>query len=118
MAAIVTVQPQSQMGNLLLSNVHGHRDWSTGLCDCFSDCKTCIIGYCCLPCLTCSVASRIGECCCMHYFVPGGTINMRTRIRTLGGIQGSACNDCLVVNFCCICAICQMSREIDNMGIP
>ena len=31
--------------------------------------------------------------------------------------QGSICNDCLVMSFCGQCAVCQMARELDNMGL-
>jgi len=43
--------------------------------------------YCCLPCSICNIASRTGEYMCMPWFVPGGLIALRARIRTLGGIQ-------------------------------
>lgn len=118
MAAPITTQPQPQPGSLLISTVHGHRNWSTGIFDCFTDLKTCIISWFCLPCMICSLSSRIGDCACMPYCVPGGSITMRSRIRTLGGIQGTVCNDCCIMQFCGPCAICQMSRELDNMGIP
>ncbi|XP_071169966.1 cornifelin homolog B-like isoform X2 [Mytilus edulis] len=117
MAEPVTAQPQPIEGTLLVSPVQGHRNWTTGLFDCFSDCKTCVISYLCLPCMVCNIAVRLGDGACMPYVVPGSTITMRTRLRTLGGIQGSICNDCLVMSFCEPCAICQMSRELNNMGI-
>lgn len=41
MAEPVTAQPQPIEGTLLVSPVQGHRKWTTGLFDCFSDCKTC-----------------------------------------------------------------------------
>jgi len=41
MAAPVTTQPQP--GSLIVSTVEGHRNWSTGLFDCFTDIKTCKI---------------------------------------------------------------------------
>ncbi|CAC5425994.1 unnamed protein product [Mytilus coruscus] len=117
MAEPVTAQPQPIEGTLLVSTVQGHRKWTTGLFDCFTDCKTCVISYFCLPCMVCNLAVKLGDCACMPYVVPGSTVAMRTRLRTLGGIQGSICNDCLVMGFCEPCAICQMSRELNNMGI-
>ncbi|XP_048766897.1 placenta-specific gene 8 protein-like isoform X2 [Ostrea edulis] len=116
---VVVQQPVANSGNpLMVTGIDGHRHWSTGLFDCFSDITSCLMGYFCLPCTICSVASRTGECCCMPYCVPGGTILMRNRIRTIGGIQGSACNDCMVMSCCGVCAVCQMQRELDNMGLP
>ena len=31
--------------------------------------------------------------------------------------QGSICTDCLTMSFCGLCAICQMQRELDAMGL-
>lgn len=121
MATTVIVQQPTAGGTgnpLMVSTIEGHRNWTTGLFDCFTDIKSCILGYFCLPCTVCNVATRTGECCCMPFFVPGGTVVMRTRIRTLGGIQGSACNDFCALACCGPCAVCQMQRELDNMGVP
>ncbi|XP_021362900.1 cornifelin-like [Mizuhopecten yessoensis] len=101
----------------MLTDIQGHRDWTTGLCDCFADIPICLLTWWCLVCVECKNASRLGECCCMPYCVPGGTINVRSRLRTIGGIHGSVCNDCMTLACCGPCAVCQMSREMDNMGI-
>lgn len=37
--------------------------------------------------MVCNIAVRLGDGACMPYVVPGSTIAMRTRLRTLGGIQ-------------------------------
>jgi hypothetical protein len=42
---------------------------------------------CCYSCAICQLASRTGECFCTPSCVPAADINLRTRIRTLGGIQ-------------------------------
>ncbi|KAK7480200.1 hypothetical protein BaRGS_00028585 [Batillaria attramentaria] len=111
----VVNQPQS--GQLLVQ-LEGHRDWSTGLCGCFTDCGSCLCTYCCLPCMMCRLASRLNECPLMPYCVPGGgLIAMRTKVRTMGGIQGSICNDCMATTCCGPCVVCQLSREMDNMGL-
>ncbi|XP_033739639.1 placenta-specific gene 8 protein-like isoform X1 [Pecten maximus] len=116
---IVTTQPQPQMitERNILGPVHGHRDWSTGLCGCFSDCGSCLMTFCCMPCMECRNASRLGECCCLPYCCVGSNVAMRARLRTLGGIQGSICNDICVLACCQMCAVCQMSRELDYMGL-
>ncbi|XP_062611156.1 cornifelin homolog A-like [Saccostrea cucullata] len=116
---VVVQQPTAGSGNpLMVTGIEGHRDWSTGLFDCFDDLKSCLLGFFCLPCTVCSVASRTGECCCMPYCVQGGTVVLRSRIRTIGGIQGTACMDCVILSLLGPCAVCQMQRELDNMGVP
>ncbi|XP_053397032.1 PLAC8-like protein 1 [Mercenaria mercenaria] len=72
---------------MLIGSVEGHRDWDSGLFSCCTDCKSLILTYCCLPCALCNISSRVGECSCMPWFVPGALVALRTRIRTLGGIQ-------------------------------
>ncbi|XP_033739641.1 placenta-specific gene 8 protein-like isoform X3 [Pecten maximus] len=114
---VIIVQPQSTTNRDILGPVQGHRGWSTGLCGCFSDCVSCLLTLCCLPCMECRNASRLGECCCLPYCCLGASMAMRARLRTLGGIQGSICDDCCVVTCCPMCAVCQMSRELDNMGV-
>ena len=44
---------------------------------------------CCMPCAICDISSRIGDCACMPFCVPGALLTARTRIRTLGGIEVS-----------------------------
>nr|XP_022293808.1 protein claret segregational-like isoform X3 [Crassostrea virginica] len=89
MTTTVVIQQPTGTTNkaLMVTGIEGHRNWSTGLLDCFDDFSSCLMGFFCLPCTVCTVASRTGECCCMPYCVPGGTVVMRTRIRTIGGIQ-------------------------------
>ena len=43
--------------------------------------------WCCYPCAVCMLGSRTGECFCTPACVPASDITLRTRIRTLGGIQ-------------------------------
>ncbi|MEQ2293756.1 hypothetical protein AMECASPLE_036848, partial [Ameca splendens] len=38
-------------------------DFQTKLCDCCEDCGTCMFGFFCFPCLGCSIASDMDECC-------------------------------------------------------
>lgn len=38
-------------------------------------------------CLTCTVASKLDESCCVPFFIQGGTIAMRTKLRTQYGIR-------------------------------
>ena len=116
--ATVIIQQPVQQRSLWVANVRGHRDWTSGVCDCFSDISGCCFVCCCYPCAICQLASRTGECLCTPCCVPSIEINLRTRIRTLGGIQGSMCDDCLIVSCCPMCAACQESRELTAMGVP
>ncbi|WAR06822.1 hypothetical protein MAR_016780, partial [Mya arenaria] len=99
---------------MLIGSVQGHRDWTSGICSCFSDCKSFLLTYCCLPCAICNISTRAGECMCMPWFVPGGLLALRARIRTLGGIRiralhvsdtcpGSICGDCMAGTTIPIC---------------
>ncbi|KAK2163899.1 hypothetical protein LSH36_72g01003 [Paralvinella palmiformis] len=76
-----------------------------------------ITGCFCLCCLSCSVASRLGENCCVPLCLQGGTMALRTKLRTQHGIQGSICKDWCATTFCGALAICQMDRELTHLGI-
>merc|ERR1711976_887325 len=71
------------------------RDWSTGTFGCASDIKSCICGCLCLPCLMCQIATRMDENCLVGICAPGGSLGLRVKMRTLYGISGSICNDCI-----------------------
>ncbi|XP_029941198.1 placenta-specific gene 8 protein [Salarias fasciatus] len=83
-------------------------DFQTGLCDCASDCGTCLYGMCCFPCLGCSIASDMNECCLCGIGWP-----IRSVYRTRYNIQGSMCTDFCVAGCCTLCATCQLKRDID-----
>ncbi|XP_053374602.1 cornifelin homolog A-like [Mercenaria mercenaria] len=102
---------------LVTTSIDGNRDWTSSLFDCMQDKLNCLFVVFCSPCVTCQLGTRIGECLFMPLFVPGAILTMRTRLRTLGGIQGSICNDCLMSSLCGPCALCQMKREMDVMGL-
>ncbi|KAG2403994.1 hypothetical protein LR48_Vigan03g016800 [Vigna angularis] len=101
--------------------------WSTGLCDCFSDCDSCCLTYCC-PCVSFGRVAEIldkGEIsCCLHgslfyllagFTVVGGCIYAclyREKLREMYGIEGDNCTDCLVSSFCLHLSLCQNYREL------
>ncbi|KAH3888953.1 cornifelin homolog [Dreissena polymorpha] len=115
---VVTQQPiMSGKSNMMVCSLNGHRDWDSGLMACCTDCRSLLMTYFCLPCSLCDISSRTGECMCMPFCVAGGLLALRARIRTLGGIQGSICGDCIAISCCGLCAICQMQRELDAMGL-
>ncbi|CAK8673596.1 unnamed protein product [Clavelina lepadiformis] len=108
----VTVVTQKQIKN----------QWSSGICDCFQDVKSCCCAFFLGNCYFGTIASRMGENCCVGCSgfaagcVPGGHLAMRSRFRGTHNIQGDICNDCCIVSFCLPCAMCQLSREMDRLG--
>ncbi|KAG7499098.1 hypothetical protein JOB18_028710 [Solea senegalensis] len=99
MAFTVTVQPGKYQPS----------EFQTSLCNVCSDCSTCCYGFWCFPCLGCSIASAMDECC-----MCGNTMAMRSVYRTKYNIKGSMCND-FMVSWCCQwCSSCQLMRDIDR----
>ncbi|XP_029921565.1 placenta associated 8, tandem duplicate 2 [Myripristis murdjan] len=84
-------------------------DFQTGLCAFYSDCGTCCYGLCCFPCMACSIAGDMDECC-----LCGINMAMRSVYRTRYNINGSLCSDFMAYVCCPICAICQLKRDIDR----
>ncbi|CAN1774915.1 Protein PLANT CADMIUM RESISTANCE 2 [Linum perenne] len=81
-------------------------DWSSGLCDCFSDARnSCGVNgalYTIIACVT-------GFPCCYSCFY-------RTKLRQQYGIKGTHSRDCLVHCFCEYCSLCQEYRELKKHG--
>ncbi|MFT7815697.1 placenta-specific gene 8 protein-like [Arapaima gigas] len=99
-------------GKMAVTNQPGRfapSDFQTGLCDFCDDYGTCLYGFFCLPCLGRSIASDMDECC-----LCGFTRSMQSVYRTKYNIKGSLCNDFLVYKCCCVCAVCQLKRDIDR----
>jgi len=113
---VVTKQVTSSSGGGTVVTT-GNRDWSSGLCACFDDCKICMCVAFCTPCYACKISQRVGEHCCVP-LCAGGILPLRQKIRMMLGIQGSICNDCLTLWMCGHCALCQMGRELDAAGWP
>ncbi|CAK8692178.1 unnamed protein product [Clavelina lepadiformis] len=89
---IITTQP-AVLSTTVVTQQPTAKMWSTGLCDCFQDIKSCCCSfwfgnfyYSCL-------ARRMGEHCCVGCSgygggcVPGGHLAMRSRFRATHGIQ-------------------------------
>ncbi|XP_033638630.1 placenta-specific gene 8 protein-like isoform X1 [Asterias rubens] len=91
------------------------RDWSTPLCGCFEDVGGCLMGWFCFPCYECHVATKMGESCCTPCCYQNTTTAMRVHFRGRHNLQGTLINDACVGCWCRQCALCQISREIDNM---
>ncbi|XP_038072487.1 placenta-specific gene 8 protein-like [Patiria miniata] len=113
---VVSTQPMvGESRTVVVRNQMTEHDWSSGLCECTKDIKTCLLAFFCLPCFDCYLASRLKEFCCIPLCVPCGEIAMRTKIRTQENIHGSICDDCLKLTFCPCCVLAQMSRELDHI---
>ncbi|PWA20669.1 hypothetical protein CCH79_00011597, partial [Gambusia affinis] len=67
-------------------------DWSTNVCDCCDDCGICLCGAF-IPCIL------------------GAMIALRTSIRSKYNIEGSVCDDWVVMACLPLCGLCQMARE-------
>ncbi|KAL5009949.1 hypothetical protein ScPMuIL_012254 [Solemya velum] len=113
---VITTQPTRHHG-VRPGPGHDYREWASGICGCLSDLRTCSYTCCCLCCMMGDTAERLGDCYVMPYLVPAATMGMRIRIRSMGGIKGTICNDCVMSTCCYPCAVCQMSRELDTMGV-
>ncbi|ELU15851.1 hypothetical protein CAPTEDRAFT_118646 [Capitella teleta] len=111
---VVVNQPAAQASST--GQPQNIRSWSTSLCGCCEDIGGCIYGYFCMCCLMCTVASQLGENCCVPIFLQGGTMAMRTKLRTQYGITGSICDDWCMTTCCGALAMCQMHRELKNLG--
>lgn len=92
------------------------RDWKTTM---FS-CETGKSNKCSLCCCWCyhkyMAAMRLGETPFMG-LIPCAAFALRVKVRTLFGIKGSIVEDFFTTLFCEPCAICQISRELDNVGL-
>ncbi|XP_055872378.1 placenta-specific gene 8 protein-like [Biomphalaria glabrata] len=110
---VITGQPAS-------SGQPVQRDWSSGLCDCFTDMGSCCLAWCCPCCLQCGLAQDMGESCCeaclYNWCNPGALFGMRVYIRAKENIRGSLCNDFNLTGGCCSCCYCcalaQLAREV------
>ncbi|CAH3037086.1 unnamed protein product [Porites lobata] len=108
MTQVVTIQPTTQSPT---------REWNSGLFACFNDIQSCLCGLFCPMCLLCDISGRMGEgcayasCCCEV-----APLTLRAKLRAEQRIQGSLCNDAVVVTFCGTCVLCQMDRELKSIG--
>nr|CAB3231991.1 cornifelin homolog B-like [Phallusia mammillata] len=119
---VVIQQPTSTVTTVVTQQPTAMVGWSTGLCDCFQDVKSCLCSFICGNFYYATLATRMGENCCVGCSgygagcVPGGHMAMRSRLRGTHGIQGTICDDCIMASFCLPCAMCQLSREMDKLG--
>ncbi|CAL4940998.1 unnamed protein product [Urochloa decumbens] len=106
--------------------------WTTGLCGCFSDCKSCCLAFFC-PCVafgqvaetvdkgvtSCGLAGAIycvllhAGLCLLHCLY---SCSYRRKLRAAYGLPAEPCADGCVHWFCEPCALAQMYRELKNRG--
>ncbi|BFZ23646.1 hypothetical protein BsWGS_26685 [Bradybaena similaris] len=98
------------------NDAHSERDWSTPLCQFSGDDRPCITMCCCWPAYRYVLATRLGETPFMP-LIPCAAFALRVKIRTLFGIKGSIIKDFFTSLCCEPCAICQMTREMDKIGL-
>mmetsp|Transcript_10880 Transcript_10880/g.27469 ORF Transcript_10880/g.27469 Transcript_10880/m.27469 type:complete len:157 (+) Transcript_10880:226-696(+) len=100
--------------------------WSSGLCDCCSDCESCCIGYWVPSVLYGQNKEKIEglgkfmpDCCAyfwLHLFCPCAvsclSYQSRKNIRTPFNLEAKPCGDCCTHFWCMRCALCQEAREL------
>ncbi|XP_031280821.1 protein PLANT CADMIUM RESISTANCE 2-like [Pistacia vera] len=112
------------------SSLHIRSPWSSGLCDCCSDCSTCCLTFWC-PCIVFGRIAEIvdkGSSSCgvsgaLYFLISALTgcgcfysCCYRSKMRQQYMLSESPCNDCLV-HFCCEgCALVQEYRELKSRG--
>jgi Cys-rich protein (TIGR01571 family) len=98
--AVIVMQPGMQQQSNRY-DLTGIRDWSSGICDCFSNCGLCLYSYCCLECVVFDVVNSLGESvylglCCGAGAGPIVRATVRHRYR----IQGTLVRDMAVYGCC------------------
>ncbi|XP_033959219.1 cornifelin homolog isoform X2 [Pseudochaenichthys georgianus] len=110
---VISSQPQVTVTQYTVTS--GSVDWRSNVCDCGEDCGICLCATF-LPCiLGCQVAQDHGESCCLP-FLPGAMIALRTSMRDKYHIEGSVCDDWLIMGCLPLCGLCQMAREQKRRG--
>ncbi|XP_071963278.1 cornifelin homolog [Antedon mediterranea] len=114
-SAVVVQQPRKSKHKRLVED--SEREWKTSLIGCGDDFESFLLSVFCPLCVSCDIASRIGENNCIA-IVPGGLLALRTRIRTKKNIKGTMCGDCMIQ--CCLCqlSVAQMYREVKPKERP
>ncbi|KAK3104903.1 hypothetical protein FSP39_012943 [Pinctada imbricata] len=126
--SIVTSQPQNfcretdpkvkqSISKAVFDDAHCERDWTSGLCQCHRDeRRNCCTSCMCWPYYKYMVATRLGETPFMA-LIPCAVFALRIKIRSTFGIKGSLVGDFWSTLCCEPCAVCQMTRELDKIGI-
>uniref|UniRef100_A0A3Q2R4M2 Cornifelin-like n=1 Tax=Fundulus heteroclitus TaxID=8078 RepID=A0A3Q2R4M2_FUNHE len=96
-------------GNIVFPNfgeeMSGETDWTSDLCNCCDDTKSCCYGFWCCPCLACTVAGNFNQNRCLP-------LSLRVGVRYKYNIKGSLCKDIATSCICVWCSWCQLHREL------
>ncbi|XP_057420894.1 protein PLANT CADMIUM RESISTANCE 2-like [Lotus japonicus] len=105
-------------------------EWSTGLCDCFSNWSNCCITFWC-PCVTFGRIAEIVDRGSTSCGASGALYALITSLTGFGwlyscfysskmraqyNLKGNDCLDCLTHFFCEPCALCQEYRQLEKQG--
>jgi len=115
----MVVQPVTS--EFMRSELTFENQFSTGLCDCMSDCGSCCYAFFCPCCFLCSFDKNAKECCCttcgLSILIGNGALMMnRSKLRGAYKIEGSLCEDCLLSVFCGFCVLLQLHNELKYHG--
>jgi len=92
-------------------------NWTNGICDCCSDCGTCLYALFCPCCFLCTFDTNSKECPCTTICLPHlGMYMQRAKIRGAYKIQGSIFGDCCCIHFFPFCSMMQMHNEMKYKG--
>ncbi|KAM8869660.1 LOW QUALITY PROTEIN: cornifelin homolog [Spinachia spinachia] len=109
---VISSQPQISVTQYTVSTAPSD---SSNMCDCCDDCGICLCATF-IPCiLGCKVAQDNGDSCCVS-FLPGAMFALRTSIRGRYHIEGSVCDDWVIMACLPLCGLCQMAREQKRRG--
>ncbi|CAH8873357.1 unnamed protein product [Trichobilharzia szidati] len=109
---VVRLQPKA-------AQIVDSRDWSSGICDCFEDQRSCCLTGFCLPCYLCHMYKNMGEACWLPA-VGSGALELRIKHRTKHQIAGSLADDYCLSFWCCPLMMCQLQRDLQyvkSLGI-
>ncbi|XP_010459003.1 PREDICTED: protein PLANT CADMIUM RESISTANCE 2-like [Camelina sativa] len=91
---------------------HAEEEWSTGFCDCFSDCSNCCITFWC-PCITFGQVAEIVDQGSTSCGTAGALYALITAVIGCGCIYSCFYRK----HFCCeLCALTQQYRELKHRG--
>ncbi|XP_067658124.1 cornifelin homolog isoform X1 [Haliotis asinina] len=92
------------------------REWTSGLCECSKGRRNCCMMSCCWLYHRYIIATRVGETPFMS-LIPCAAFALRVKVRTLFSIKGSILRDFWAALCCEPCVVCQMTRELDDVGL-
>ncbi|KAK7501813.1 hypothetical protein BaRGS_00006899 [Batillaria attramentaria] len=102
--------------NMPFDEAHSEREWTSPFCSCKSNRGSCCWMCCCWPYYRYSVSTRLGETPFMP-LIPCAAFALRVKMRALFSIKGSIIKDFFAALCCEPCVVCQMTRELDNVGL-